>query len=142
MTKKKDDDQGEEVTKPKKKVKAEGDETPSETEQPAEVQVGEDAMPDFPDSDEQTRKALVAALQGPKVKVAGRLGDAVKRLLEVKKITNQIVGRMAVSGFSIGDIFSVLTMIGAFVIEHKGDLEAIWAAILELFPNHTQPPQG
>ena len=65
--------------------------------------------------------------------MAGVIGDTAGRLTDVARIAKAVVGELRVKGLSLGDILSVLVMIGTFIAEHGDDIQAIVDKVLALF---------
>lgn len=83
----------------------------------------------------QEADVLEMILAGPKLPVGGVVSEVGENVARISDIGRAVVGKMKLAGFSFAEILSVVFVIGKFIAEHGDDIEAIWKAILALFPN-------
>lgn len=76
---------------------------------------------------------LDAVCAGPPVKFGGVLSEAGANTVKVGEIMRAVVGELKVKGLGVGQILSVVVLIGYFIKEHGDDIEAIVKAVLSLF---------
>lgn len=111
-----------------------GDEWEAYTQQPPTRPRPADGYSTHTEGLTMTEQEVIDAIcAGPPPKMAGVIGDTAGRLTDVARIAKAVVGELRVKGLSLGDILSVLVMIGTFIAEHGDDIQAIVDKVLALF---------